>query len=93
MAAVGLIETRGLTEALEALDAMCKSANVDLVEARRIGGGLVTVIVSGEVAAVSAAVQAGVQVVETGDLICSYVIANPHPDLAKYLTAEAVTNG
>lgn len=92
---MGLIETRGLTEALEALDAMGKSANVDLVEAKRIGGGLVTIIVSGEVAAVGAAVQAGLHVLAagTGDLICSYVIPNPHPELAKYLTAGRPVHG
>lgn len=87
MAAVGLVETQGLTDALEALDAMCKGANVSLVEMKRVGGGLVTVIISGDVAAVTSAVDAGVANVQKsgGTLVCSYVIPNPHPDLEKYL--------
>lgn len=95
MAAVGLVEIRGLTGALEALDAMCKAANVEMVETKRIGGGLVTIIVKGDVAAVAAAVEAGRRVVEAdgGDLVCAQVIPNPHPDLAKYLTAGAAIDG
>lgn len=90
MAAIGLLETQGLTDAVEALDAMCKSARVDLVEMKRVGGGLVTIVVSGEVAAVQAAVDAGVEVVRRcqGTLFCAYVIPNPHPDLAQYLKPE-----
>ena len=95
MAAVGLIETRGLPEALEALDAMCKAANIGLIETKRIGGGLVTLIVNGDVAAVSAAVDCGVSVLKRngGEIVCSCVIPNPHADLSKYLTAGASING
>lgn len=59
MQAIGLIETRGLTPALEALDAMCKTANVRMAGFKRVGSGLITVIVEGDVAAVTAAVEAG----------------------------------
>lgn len=68
MQAIGLIETRGLTPALEALDAMCKAANVKLVDFKRVGSGLITVIVEGDVAAVQAAVEAGIAAYpRTGD--------------------------
>ncbi|ULO08307.1 BMC domain-containing protein [Paenibacillus sp. 19GGS1-52] len=87
MQAIGLIETRGLTPALEALDAMCKAANVKLVDFKRIGSGLVTVIVEGDVASVTAAVEAGVAAYARtgGELISSNVIPRPHPDLATML--------
>lgn len=87
MQAIGLIETRGLTPALEALDAMCKAANVQMVKFKRVGSGLVTVIVEGNVAAVSAAVEAGIAAYKQagGELIASNVIARPHPELAQML--------
>jgi microcompartment protein CcmL/EutN len=87
VSAIGLVETQSLTDALEALDAMCKGASVSLVEMKRVGGGLVTIIVSGDVAAVMSAVEAGTANVHKngGRLVCSYVIPNPHPDLRKYL--------
>ncbi|MBW4082791.1 BMC domain-containing protein [Paenibacillus sp. S150] len=87
MQAIGLIETRGLTPALEALDAMCKAANVRLVDFKRVGSGLVAVIVEGDVAAVQAAVEAGVAAYGRtgGELISSNVIPRPHADLAKML--------
>ncbi|WP_211296529.1 BMC domain-containing protein [Paenibacillus donghaensis] len=85
--AIGLIETRGLTPALEALDAMCKAANVKLVAFKRIGSGLITVIVEGDVASVSAAVEAGTSAYlrTGGELVSSNVIPRPHPDLAAML--------
>ncbi|MCL6456593.1 MAG: BMC domain-containing protein [Gorillibacterium sp.] len=87
MQAIGLIETRGLVAALEAVDAMCKAANVQLVDLKKVGSGLVTVIVEGDVAAVTAAVDAGkLAYVRTGgELVSSNVIPRPHPDLAKML--------
>jgi microcompartment protein CcmL/EutN len=87
MQAIGLIETRGLTPALEALDAMCKAANVRLVDFKRVGSGLVTVIVEGDVASVAAAVDAGVAAYQKtgGELVASNVIPRPHSDLAKML--------
>jgi microcompartment protein CcmL/EutN len=87
MQAIGLIETRGLTPALEALDAMCKAANVKLVDFKRVGSGLITVIVEGDVAAVQAAVDAGLAAYPRtgGRLISSNVIPRPHPDLAQML--------
>ena len=60
MSAIGLIETRGLTAAIEAADAMLKAADVELVGTEKIGSGLVTVIVKGEVGAVKAATEAGI---------------------------------
>jgi Carbon dioxide concentrating mechanism/carboxysome shell protein len=87
MAAIGLLETRGLTDAVEALDAMCKDAAVELVEMKRVGGGLVTIVISGDVAAVSSSVEAGAAQVRksAGTLVCAYVIPNPHEDLERYL--------
>lgn len=93
--AIGLVETRGLSDAVEALDAMCKVAKVDLLEMKRVGGGLVTIIVGGEVAAVASSVDAGIAVVKKagGMLVCSYVIPNPHPDLKAYLKPGSKING
>ncbi|MDR3348141.1 MAG: BMC domain-containing protein [Acidaminococcales bacterium] len=89
--AAGLLETRGLADALEALDAMLKAAGVRLCLMKRVGSGVVAIVVKGEVAAVEAAVEAGARKVlaEGGTLLCSYVIANPHPALRKYLIGEA----
>lgn len=95
MGAVGLMEAKGLPEALEALDAMCKSASVALIEAKRIGGGVITLIVEGDVAAVTAAIETGSKMMRDHrmEIICAYVIPNPHPELARYLTAGASING
>ncbi|WP_432628538.1 BMC domain-containing protein [Brotaphodocola sp.] len=85
MQALGMIETRGSVAAIEALDAMLKAADVDLVEKTLIGGGLVTVTVTGDVAAVRAAVDAGAAAAERfgeGHLITSHVIARPHEEVA-----------
>ncbi|MDR2006758.1 MAG: BMC domain-containing protein [Acidaminococcales bacterium] len=89
--ATGLLETRGLADALDALDAMLKAAGVRLGLVKRVGGGVVTIVVKGEVAAVEAAVEAGARkaVNEGAMLLCSYIIANPHPELRKYLAGEA----
>lgn len=77
--ALGMIETRGLVGAVEAADAMVKSANVELVGREQVGGGLVTVMVRGDVAAVKAATDAGAAAAaRVGELISVHVI--PRPD-------------
>ena len=80
--AIGLIETRGLVGAIEAADAMVKAANVKLMGQERIGGGLVTVIVKGDVGAVKAAVDSGAAAAKrVGELHSVHVIPRPHSDL------------
>ena len=82
MSALGLVETKGLVGLVVATDAMLKAANVQLVKRIDIGGGLVTVIVSGDVGSVRAAVETGAQVAGAlGGLVGSHVIANPAEDL------------
>ena len=78
--ALGMVETRGLTAAIEAADAMTKSAEVTLVGTEKIGSGLVTVMVRGDVGAVKAAVEAGL-----GELVATHVIPRPHTDVEKIL--------
>ena len=78
MLAIGLVETKGLIGLVAATDAMAKAANVQIVKRIDIGGGLVTVIVSGDVGSVRAAVEAGARVAgEVCELVGSHVIANP----------------
>ena len=80
--ALGMVETKGLTAAIEAADAMVKSANVLLVGYERIGSGLVTVIVRGDVGAVKAATDAGAAAAErVGQLISVHVIPRPHGEV------------
>ena len=75
---LGMIETKGLVGAIEAADAMVKSANVQLVGKEQVGGGLVTVMVRGDVGAVKAATDAGAAAAEkVGELISVHVIARP----------------
>jgi microcompartment protein CcmL/EutN len=84
--AIGILETQGLTALLEATDAMLKAANVTVVGKEKIGAAYVTVIVRGEVAAVTAALEAGSQAVGTlGKLVAAHVIARPHEDLIALL--------
>ena len=84
--AIGILETQGLTAILEATDAMLKSANVTLVGKEKIGAAYVTVIVRGDVAAVTAAIYAGAKAVGSlGKLIAAHVIARPHCDLTALL--------
>ena len=80
--ALGMVETKGLTAAIEAADAMVKSANVLLVGYERIGSGLVTVIVRGDVGAVKAATDAARHV---GEVKAVHVIPRPHTDVEKIL--------
>ena len=84
--ALGILETQGLTAILEATDAMLKAANVTLVGKEKIGAAYVTVIVKGDVAAVTAAVEAGSKAIGSlGKLIAAHVIARPHDDLTALL--------
>ena len=80
--AVGFVETVGFTGLVEASDAMCKAANVELVRHVQIGGGLVTTIVRGDVGSVKAAVDAGAEAANrVGELMAAHVIARPHDGL------------
>ena len=84
--ALGMIETKGLVGAIEAADAMVKSANVFLVGYEKIGSGLVTVMVRGDVGAVKAATEAGQSAASRlGELIAVHVIPRPHEDVEKIL--------
>ncbi|AKP65383.1 MULTISPECIES: BMC domain-containing protein [Lactobacillaceae] len=84
--ALGMIETRGLVPSIEAADAMVKAANVALIGQQKIGAGLVTAMVRGDVGAVKAAVDAGVQAAgNVGEVVSSYVIPRPHTDVEKIL--------
>ena len=80
--ALGMIETKGWVGLVEATDAMCKAANVELVKSIQIGGGLVTTVVRGDVGSVRAAIDAGAEAAgRVGELVASHVIARPHQDL------------
>ncbi len=84
--ALGMVETRGLVAAIEAADAMLKAANVVLVGTEKIGSGLVSVMVRGDVGAVNAAVQAGgTTAAKLGEVIATHVIPRPHADVEKIL--------
>lgn len=81
--AVGMVETRGLVALIEASDAMCKAADVELVGYDRVGSGLVTAFVRGEVAAVKAALDAGsAAAAKIGEVVAVHVIPRPHEDLS-----------
>ena len=84
--ALGMIETRGLVAAIEAADSMLKAANVTLVGTEKIGSGLVSVMVRGDVGAVKAAVEAGgANAGRLGELVAVHVIPRPHADVEKIL--------
>lgn len=84
--ALGMVETRGLIASVEAADAMLKAANVVLVGTEKIGSGLVSVMVRGDVGAVKSAVEAGSAAAERlGELIAVHVIPRPHDDVEKIL--------
>ncbi len=86
--ALGMVETRGLVAAIEAADAMLKAANVTLVGTEKIGSGLVSVMVRGDVGAVKAAVEAGgASAQRLGEIIATHVIPRPHSDVEKILPA------
>ena len=84
--ALGMIETRGLVAAIEAADAMVKAANVTLVGKEHVGGGLVTILVRGDVGAVKAATDAGAAAAErVGELLSVHVIPRPHNEIESIL--------
>lgn len=80
--ALGMIETRGFAAMVEASDAMVKAAKVELVSYEKTGGGYVTAVVRGDVAAVKAAVEAGVRGAQNvGEVVSTHVIARPHTNI------------
>ena len=84
--ALGMIETRGLVASIEAADAMVKAANVTLIGTEKIGSGLVSVMVRGDVGAVKSAVEAGgAAAAKLGEVIAVHVIPRPHADVEKIL--------
>ncbi len=84
--ALGMVETKGLVAAIEAADAMVKAANVTLIGKEKIGSGLVTVMVKGDVGAVKAAVDAGAGAAKrVGELYSVHVIPRPHDDVEAIL--------
>ena len=100
--ALGMIETRGFAAVVEAADAMVKAAKVELVSYEKTGGGYVTAIVRGDVAAVKAAVEAGVRTAQTvGEVVSTHIIARPHTNIdivlplgrADQAAAETKTKG
>ena len=86
MEALGMVETRGLVAAIEAADAMVKAANGVLIGSEKIGSGLVSVMVRGDVGAVKAAVDAGAAAAGSlGEIVATHVIPRPHADVEKLL--------
>lgn len=86
MQALGMIETKGLVAAIEAADAMMKAANVMLIGKEHVGGGLVTVMVRGDVGAVKSATDAGAAAAErVGELVSLHVIPRPHDEVEAIL--------
>ena len=86
MEALGMVETRGLVAAIEAADAMVKAANVALIGSEKIGSGLVSIMVRGDVGAVKAAVEAGgAAASRLGEVVATHVIPRPHNDVEKLL--------
>ena len=88
-AAIGMVETKGYTGAVEATDGMAKAANVTISRSIAIGGGLITVVCRGDVASVKAAVDAGSKAAaRVGELHASHVIPRPHDDLVRMYLNE-----
>jgi len=89
--AIGMVETRGLVALLEASDAMCKAANVEMTGWNKAGGGMVTAFVKGEVAAVKASVDAGAAAASRlGEVVTVHVIPRPHDDLEEAIPPKSV---
>jgi ethanolamine utilization protein EutM len=89
MKALGMIETRGLVGAIEAVDSMVKSANVEVLGMKEVGGGLVSVFVQGDVGAVKAAVDAGAESVKKiGELVSVHVIPRPSEETVALLPVQ-----
>jgi len=86
--AIGMIETKGYVPSLAAADAMVKAANVEIIARTEVGGGLVSVVVSGDVGAVKAATEAGAESANhVGEVTAVHVIPRPHADLSKHFIA------
>lgn len=84
--ALGMIETRGLVAAIEAADAMTKAADVAIIGTEKIGSGLVTIMVQGDVGAVKAAVEAGSAAAQRlGEIVAVHVIPRPNTDIKKLI--------
>ena len=82
---IGMIETKGYVGSIEASDAMVKAAGVTLAKQIQIGGGLVTILVRGDIGSVKAAVEAGADAAKrVGELVCAHVVARPHTELLKH---------
>ena len=92
--AIGSIETFGLVFVLEAADAMCKAADVELIGYENVASGYISVLVRGDVGACKTAVDAGVKAVEAmgAEVYSSVVITRPHPDLEKIITRYSLKN-
>ncbi|MCR5665553.1 MAG: BMC domain-containing protein [Eubacterium sp.] len=89
--ALGMVETKGLVGAIEAADAMVKAANVSLCGYEKIGSGLVTVMVRGDVGAVKAATDAGAAAAKAvGEVVSIHVIPRPHMDTEKIIPKSLV---
>ena len=88
--AIALLEVQAMVAAIVGLDAMVKAANVKLIHVeKRLGGRLVTVVVEGNVSAVTAALEAGVEAAQAvGQVMCKEVIARPHPDIVKFIKTD-----
>jgi len=81
--AIGMIETRGYVPALACADAMVKAANVEIISRNEVGGGLVSVVIKGDVGAVKAATEAGSEAAnQVGEVVAVHVIPRPHHDLS-----------
>lgn len=89
--ALGFIETYGLVSVLEAADAMCKAAEVELVGYENVASGLISVVVRGDVGAVRTAVEAGIAAAgKVGQIYSTNVIARPHPDVEKIVAKHLI---
>ncbi|WP_338653847.1 BMC domain-containing protein [Lysinibacillus sp. Y5S-8] len=89
LGALGMIETKGLVGSIEAADAMVKAANVNIVGKVHVGGGIVTVLVRGDVGAVKAATDAGAAAAQrVGELLSVHVIPRPHAELEAMLKGQ-----
>ncbi len=92
--ALGMVETRGLVALIEASDAMCKAANVELVGWDRVGGGMATSFVRGDVAAVKAATDAGAAAAaKVGEVVSVHVIPRPHDELEQAVPKKSAAGG
>jgi ethanolamine utilization protein EutM len=90
MQALGMVETRGLVALIEAADAMCKAASVELVGWDKVGSGMVTAFVRGDVAAVKAATDAGSAAAsKIGEVVSVHVIPRPHDDLSHAVPSKS----